>query len=100
MILQKKRVLLNGVNIQLSRTEFSLLIYLAKHPGWIRSCRQIYNEVWLLEVESELHVVESSIASLRKKIDPYIDQARLIETVSGYGYRFIEKNIKVSYMWN
>lgn len=89
----EKKVLLDGSNKQLSRTEFSLLVYLAKHPGWVRSRRQIYNEVWPLDAESELHAVESAISSLRKKIDPYLNQTRFIETVPGHGYRFIGKKI-------
>lgn len=85
----EKRVLLDGSYIHLSRIEFSLLTYLAKHPGWVRSRRQIYNEVWPLEAETELHAVESAISSLRKKIDPHLEQPRFIETVPCHGYRFI-----------
>lgn len=85
----ERRVILNGNEVRLTNIELSVLIYLAKHPGWVQSRRQIYNGVWPLEAETELHAVESAISTLRKKIDPNLKQPRYIETVSGHGYRFI-----------
>lgn len=83
------RVFLEGYEVRLTRIEFALLIYLAKHSGWVQSRRQIYNSVWPIDAETELHAVESAISSLRKKIDPNFKKPKFIETVPGHGYRFI-----------
>ena len=40
----------NGKEMQLNRHEFDTLVYLARHPGWVRSKEQIYDAVWTEEV--------------------------------------------------
>ena len=89
----EKRVLLDENDVRLSRTEFAVLSYLAKHSSWVLSRRQIYNAVWPPDAETELHSVEAAISSLRKKIDPELNKPRFIETMPGHGYRFIGKVI-------
>ena len=39
-----------GKEILLNRHEFEILVYLASHPGWVRSKEQIYEAVWTEEV--------------------------------------------------
>ena len=51
ILLTEKLVYRNGKEILLNRHEFDTLVYLAKHPGWIRSKEQIYEAVWTEEVE-------------------------------------------------
>ena len=51
ILLPEKIVYRNGKEILLNRHEFDTLVYLAKHPGWVRSKEQIYEAVWTEEVE-------------------------------------------------
>ena len=41
ILLPEKKVYRNGKEILLNRHEFDILVYLARHPGWIRSKEQI-----------------------------------------------------------
>ena len=36
----------NGELISMTRREFATLVYLAKHPSWVFSAGQLYEEVW------------------------------------------------------
>ena len=51
ILLPEKKVYRNGQEIPLNRHEFDTLVYLARHPGWVRSKGQIYEAVWTEEVE-------------------------------------------------
>lgn len=42
ILLPEKIVYRNGKEILLNRHEFDVLVYLASHPGWVRSKEQIY----------------------------------------------------------
>ena len=42
ILLPEKMVYRNGEEITLNRHEFDTLVYLARHPGWVRSKEQIY----------------------------------------------------------
>ena len=88
ILLPEKMVYRNEQEILLNRHEFDILVYLARHPGWIRSKEQIYEAVWTEEVMNYENAVMWCISQLRKKLEP--DPARLqyIHTVKGMGYKF------------
>ena len=44
--LKERTVYRNGELISMTRREFATLVYLAKHPSWVFSAGQIYEEVW------------------------------------------------------
>ena len=50
ILLPEKMVYCGGKEILLNRHEFDILVYLASHPGWVRSKEQIYEAVWTEEV--------------------------------------------------
>lgn len=41
-----RHVIINGEPLELTRTEFDLLFYMAKHPNQIFSRQQLYRQVW------------------------------------------------------
>ena len=88
ILLSEKTVYRNGKEILLNRHEFDTLVYLASHPGWIRSKEQIYEAVWTEEVENYENAVMWCISRLRKKLEPDPDRLQYIHTVKGMGYRF------------
>jgi DNA-binding response OmpR family regulator len=76
--------------INLSPTEFRLLVYLAQHRGQALKRAQILDAVWGYdaEVESE-SVVNVYIRRLREKVETDPAHPALILTVPGIGYRFV-----------
>ena len=88
ILLPEKKVYRNGKEILLNRHEFDTLVYLARHPGWVRSKEQIYTAVWTEEVENYENAVMWCISQLRKKVEPDPDRLQYIHTVKGVGYKF------------
>lgn len=88
ILLPEKNVYRNGQEIPLNRHEFDTLVYLARHPGWVRSKEQIYEAVWTEEVENYENAVMWCISRLRKKLGSDPDRLQYIHTVRGMGYRF------------
>lgn len=68
-------------NIELTKREFDLLIYLAQNVNQVLSRDQLLSEVWGFDYFGETNVVDVYIRYLRQKID-----YELIETVRGVGY--------------
>ena len=88
ILLPEKMVYRNGQEIPLNRHEFDTLVYLARHPGWVRSKEQIYEAVWTEEVVDYENSVMWCISQLRKKLEPDPDRLQYIHTVKGIGYKF------------
>ena len=88
ILLPEKMVYRNGKEIPLNRHEFDTLVYMARHPGWIRSKEQIYEAVWTEEVMDYENAVMWCISQLRKKLEPDPDRLQYIHTVKGVGYKF------------
>jgi DNA-binding response OmpR family regulator len=77
--------------INLTPTEFKLLLFLARHPGQALSRAQIVEAVWgyAAEVESE-RAVNVHVRRLREKVELDSSRPGLILTVPGVGYRLVE----------
>jgi DNA-binding response OmpR family regulator len=77
--------------LNLSPTEFRLLVYLAQHRGQALSREQILDAVWGYdaEVESET-TVNVCVRRLREKIELDPSHPTLILTVPGIGYRLVD----------
>ena len=88
ILLPEKLVYRGGKEILLNRHEFDTLVYLAMHPGWVRSKEQIYEAVWTEEVADYENAVMWCISQLRKKLEPDPDRLQYIHTVKGVGYKF------------
>jgi DNA-binding response OmpR family regulator len=76
--------------IDLTPTEFRLLVFLARHPGQALSRAQILDAVWgyASDVESE-RTVNVHIRRLREKVELDPSRPTLILTVPGIGYRLV-----------
>ena len=77
-------VSLRGEDIQLTLTEFRLLHYLSRRPGFVRTRDQIVSEIRGAGTVLSSRAVDVHVASLRRKLG---DIGWLIETVRGVGYR-------------
>lgn len=70
--------------LQLTMTEFGILTFLAKKPGWVFTRQQIIDSVRGYDFLITPRAVDVQIFGLRKKMG---DAGRMIETVRGIGYR-------------
>jgi two-component system phosphate regulon response regulator PhoB len=80
-VLHKKK------QIQLTLTEFRILHFLARRPGWVFTRYQIVDAVHGRDYPVTDRSVDVQIVGLRKKLG---DAGKYIETVRGVGYRFKE----------
>ncbi|MHB1801079.1 MAG: winged helix-turn-helix domain-containing protein, partial [Actinomycetes bacterium] len=80
------RVSRGGTEVRLTAREFSLLEYLMRHAGDVRSKLDILDHVWDTYYEGDPNIVEVYIGYLRRKIDEPFQRVS-IETVRGAGYR-------------
>jgi two-component system alkaline phosphatase synthesis response regulator PhoP len=83
----KFRVTYQDKPIELTITEFRLLQFLAKRPGWVFTRYQIVDALKGEDYPVTDRSVDVQIVGLRKKLG---DGEKLIETVRGVGYRFKE----------
>jgi DNA-binding response OmpR family regulator len=76
--------------INLTPTEFRLLVYLAQHPGQALSRPQILEAVWDADAASmDERVVNVHIRRLREKIELDPSKPDMLLTVPGIGYRLV-----------
>ena len=76
---------LAGKPLELTYTEFSLLTFLAKRPGWAYTRMQIVDAVKGEDYPVTERSVDVQVAGLRKKLGAF---GSYVETVRGVGYRF------------
>ena len=81
-------VWVNGEEVHLTPTEFSLLRVLVLNRGLLLTHRQLLTEVWGPEYADATPVLRTHIANLRAKLQGAEAERRLIRTDSGIGYRF------------
>jgi two-component system phosphate regulon response regulator PhoB len=81
----RREVLVNGEPVQLTFTEFGILNFLARRPGWVFTRSQIVDAVRGDDYFVTDRSVDVQIVGLRKKLGP---AGTDIETVRGVGYRF------------
>ena len=82
--LGKYEVLVRDEPVNLTPTQFRILHFIAKRPGWVFTRNQIIDGIGDGTVVVTDRTVDVQMVSLRKKLGPY---ASYIETVRGVGYR-------------
>lgn len=89
---QARRVAtLAGAPMTLKPKEFDLLFYLARHPGIVLSRDALLRQVWGYDYPVDTRTVDVHVRWLRQKIEVDPSQPRRVETVRGYGYRFVSE---------
>ena len=83
-------VLRSGSPLELTPTEFSLLLTLAGQPGRAFSRLQLLEASSGAAYEGYERTIDAHIKNLRAKLEPDPKKPRYIETVFGIGYRFIK----------
>jgi two-component system, OmpR family, response regulator len=79
----------DGAECQLTNKEFRILEYLMRHPNQVLTRTMIAEHVWDYDFPNVTNVIDVHIRALRRKLDDGPD-ARLIQTVRGFGYALRE----------
>lgn len=88
----KRNVVREGNEVELTYTEFEILLLLAQNAGVVFSKEQIYDTVWKEPYFGDYNIVMSHIRNIREKIEDNPSKPIYIQTVWGVGYRF-NKNL-------
>ena len=86
--LGRREIKVCGRTVELTFSQFQLLHFLIKRPGWVFTRTQIIDAVQGDDYAVTDRSVDVQIVSLRKKLGT---SGKYIETVRGVGYRFREK---------
>ena len=84
---KKFQLSINDDTVDLTKSEFGILHFLASHRGWVFTRYQIVDAIRGEKYVVTERAIDVQIAGLRKKLGSHAD---LIETVRGVGYRFKE----------
>ncbi|HXC82850.1 MAG TPA: response regulator transcription factor [Trebonia sp.] len=83
----RRLVLVRGAAVELTPTEWGLLVALATVPGRVYSRFELINRVRGYEFEGYERTVDSHVKNLRRKIEADPGNPRIVQTVLGGGYR-------------
>ena len=86
--LAAKRVSRGGEEVHLTPTEWHLIEVLVRHQGKLVSQRQLLQEVWGPQYETETNYLRVYLAQVRRKLEPDPSRPRHFITEPGMGYRF------------
>jgi len=81
------RVTVAGVEIELTSTEYKLLLYLAEHSGRVMKRELLLQDVWGYNFVGDTRTVDTHVTRLRNKLG---DAGEMIKTVRGFGYKLEE----------
>ena len=83
--LNAMRVLAGGEGVDLTPTEYRLLVTLLERRGRVQSRQQLLEDAWDIHARIETRTVDMHVQRLRSKLGEAGD---MIETVRGFGYRY------------
>ncbi|SFE43145.1 cell wall metabolism DNA-binding response regulator WalR [Peptostreptococcus sp. D1] len=84
----KRKLYKNGIEVDLTPTEFSIVKYLMINDSQSLSRDQILEEVWGSVVLYDYKIVDVNIRRIRNKIEDDPSKPKYIQTIWGYGYSF------------
>jgi len=88
--LERRRVTVAGRPVELTVTEFELLVVLARNPGRVFTRLELLDRVQGYAFEGYERTVDAHVKNLRQKIEPDARNPRYLLTVYGVGYKFAE----------
>lgn len=84
----KREVSIANKEIQLTKTEFDILVALAKNANCVVTSKMLLEQIWGEEAREDAQRLRVHVSNLRKKIEPHSTVPRYIHTEPGVGYRF------------
>ena len=85
---KSRKVIMQGLEVNLTPKEFDILYFLAQNRGEVFTKEQIYRAVWAEDYLLDDSNIMAFIRKLRKKIEPDPDAPKYILTIWGIGYKF------------
>lgn len=85
---EERKLLKNGVEIELTPIEFALVKYFMENPNKAIHRDELLNNVWGYNYVGDFKIVDVNIRRIRQKIEDDPSNPRYIEKVWGYGYRW------------
>lgn len=82
-------VLRSGVPIDLTRTEFNLLIQFATNPNRVHTREMLLEQVWGYQSGGDDRLVDAHVRRLRTKIESDPSNPTIVQTVRGLGYKLV-----------
>lgn len=89
--LNRRRVVMNEEEVNLTPTEYDLLRVLVAHAGRVVTHQQLLRRVWGEAYEGEFHLLRVNVSNLRHKLEPDPARPLYIITEPGVGYRLRER---------
>jgi two-component system response regulator RegX3 len=86
--LPSHKVNLDGRELDLTASEYKLLVTLSRYPGRVYPRMELVEKVLGYDFEGYERAVDSHVKNLRAKLDDDPREPRFIHTVTGVGYRF------------
>ena len=77
--------------VELTPTEFQLVLALARAPGRVFTRAQLLDAVHGVAFESYERAIDAHVKNIRRKLEPDPREPRYLLTVHGVGYRFAEE---------
>jgi DNA-binding response OmpR family regulator len=84
---ERHQALVVGRPVELTPSEFKLLLALARSPGRVFSRFELINRVQGHDYDGYERTIDAHVKNLRRKIEPDPGQPRYVQTVHGVGYR-------------
>ena len=83
------KVIVNDLEVDLNRKEYSLLTYFVTNDNRVLTREQILDKVWGYDFDGDIRTIDTHIKTLRAKLLTY---GNYIKTVRGSGYMFEVQN--------
>jgi two-component system, OmpR family, KDP operon response regulator KdpE len=90
--LARREATLSGEQLDLTRTQFDLLVCFARHPDRVLTHRMLATEVWGDPDAADAANIRVFISQLRRKLEPNRRPTRIV-TEPGVGYRFVPQGV-------
>ena len=86
----RRRVRIDGREVELTDQEFRLLHLLASHVGIVFSREALLSKIWRGDTFVTVRSVDTLVKRLRRRIEPDPSNPRYLLTVWGVGYKFAD----------
>lgn len=86
---KRAEVMRDSAPLDLSAMEFKLLQFLIENRGAVHSRDELLDAVWGYDAMPTTRTVDVHIAWLRQKLEPNPKRPQYIQTVHGFGYKFV-----------
>lgn len=96
--LAARRVIREGRDVALTRTQWQIVELFARNPGRLITRRQLLAEVWGIDEseDGENNYVRVFMTRIRRKLEPDPARPRYFVTESGSGLRFLPEGVEVT----